>query len=110
MKSRIADHLPGKLCLALVSLGSDIQVARKKRGLTIAMMAERIGVAAPTYWRIEQGDPSVSFGAFAMALFVLGFSERIKDLADPGADDQGLALDAARLPQRVRAKRQAPAL
>lgn len=110
MKSRIADRLPGKLGQALARLGSDIQVARKKRGLTIAMMAERIGVATPTYRRIEQGDPSVSLGAIAMTLFVLGFSERIRDLADPGADDQGLALDAARLPQRVRTKRQAPAL
>ena len=110
MKSRIADHLPGKLGHALTRLGFDIQVARKKRGLTIAMMAERTGVAAPTYRRIERGEPSVSLGAIAMALFVLGFSERIKDLADPGTDDQGLALDAARLPQRVRVKRQAPAL
>ena len=110
MKSRISNHLPGKLGLALLGLGFDIQLARKKRGLTIAMMAERVGVAVPTYRRIEQGDPSVSLGAVAMTLFVLGFAERIKDLADPGTDDQGLALDAVRLPKRVRTRKQAPAL
>ena len=37
------------------------------------MMAERIGVAKSTCSRMEKGDPAVAMGAYAMALFVLGF-------------------------------------
>jgi DNA-binding XRE family transcriptional regulator len=36
------------------------------------MMAERVGVSKGTYLRVEKGDPTVSLGAYAMALFVLG--------------------------------------
>ena len=44
-------------------------------------------------------------GAYAMALFVLGFGEALGDLVDARRDDQGLLLDEERLPQRVRAKK-----
>lgn len=70
------------------------------------MMAERLGVAKATYLRVEKGDPSVSMGVFAMTLFVLGFADALPDLVDPGRDDQGLLLDAQRLPKRVRVKKE----
>lgn len=68
------------------------------------MMVERIGVATNTYRRIEKGDPTVAMGAYAMALFVLGFGNALGDLVDPKRDDLGLQLDEARLPKRVRVK------
>ncbi len=80
-------------------------MARRKRQLTVAMMAERIGVAKSTYARIEKGDPAVAMGAYAMALFVLGFGEVFGELADAGSDDAGLISDEARLPKRVRVKK-----
>ena len=70
-----------------------------------AMMAERIGVAKSTYSRIEKGDAAVAMGAYAMALFVLGFGEVLGDVADVRRDDQGLLLDEQRLPKRVRVKK-----
>jgi transcriptional regulator with XRE-family HTH domain len=59
-------------------------MARRKRNLTVAMMAERLGVAKSTYLRVEKGDPTVSMGTYAMALFVLGFGDALGDLVDPG--------------------------
>ena len=44
-------------------------------------------------------------GAYAMALFVLGFGEALGDLVDVRRDDHGLLLDEERLPQRVRIKK-----
>jgi transcriptional regulator with XRE-family HTH domain len=70
------------------------------------MMTERLGVAKSTYQRVEKGDPSVSMGIYAMALFVLGFGESLGSLVDPSKDDQGLLLDTARLPKRIRVKRE----
>jgi DNA-binding XRE family transcriptional regulator len=105
MKSSALDSLPAKLRRALAKLGGDIAVARRKRSLTTMMMAERIGAAKSTYLKIEKGDPTVSMGLYAMALFMLGFGDAIGELVDQRHDEVGLLLDAERLPKRVRPRK-----
>ncbi len=107
MRSTVTDTLPPKVKRALGKLGGDIALARRKRRLTTVMMAERLGVAKSTYLKIEKGDPKVAMRAYAMALFVLGAHDGLGDLIDPGRDDQGLLLDAERVPKRVRLTRTA---
>ena len=96
MRSSLHDLLPPPTRRALAKLGQDVANARKKRRFTLAMMAERMGVAPNTYRRVEQGDPTVALGAYAMAL---------GDLIDAKRDEVGLQLDEARLPQRVHVKK-----
>jgi DNA-binding XRE family transcriptional regulator len=110
MQSLALDSLSPKMRRSLAKLGADIAVARRKRNLTIMMMAERIGSAKTTYMKVEKGDPSVSMGVYAMTLFVLGFGDAIGDIIDPRRDDIGLLLDAGRLPKRVRPKKSPTAL
>lgn len=102
MRSTVTDTLPPKVKRALHKLGGDVRIARTKRGLTTIMMAERLGVAKSTYFKIEKGDPSVSMGAYAMTFFVLGFDAALGEILDVRRDEQGLILDVERLPQRVR--------
>lgn len=104
MRSAFHDLLPLPTRRALTKLGRDVATARRKRHFTLAMMAERMGVAPNTYRRVEKGDPSVAMGAYAMALYILGFGHALGDLLDPKNDDIGLQLDEARLPKRVRVK------
>jgi DNA-binding XRE family transcriptional regulator len=110
MRSEFTNLMPPKLRRALAKLGADIALARRKRRLTVIMMAERIGTGRLTYLRVEKGDPKVSMGVYAMALFVLGFSDPLAEIADPRSDDTGLLLDAERQPKRVRAKKTPTAL
>lgn len=110
MRSAIHDVLPAGLRRSLSKFGHDLAVARRKRHLTMAMMAERTGLAKSTYARIEKGDPAVAMGAYAMALFVLGFGEVFGDLTDARRDEEGLLLDEERLPKRVRIKKLPAAL
>jgi DNA-binding XRE family transcriptional regulator len=105
MRSAVLDVLPPRLKRSLKTFGGDLAVARRKRNLTTAMMAERVGVSKATWGRVERGDPTVSFGVYAMALFVLGFGDVFGALADPGGDEIGLALDKERLPRRVRVRK-----
>jgi transcriptional regulator with XRE-family HTH domain len=105
MKSGVEVLLPLQVRRSLVKFGEDLVVARKKRSLTIAMMCERLGIAKSTYLRAEKGDPTVSMGVYAMALFVLGFGAALAELIDVRTDEQGLALDVASLPKRVRRKK-----
>ena len=105
MHSALQDILPLGLRRSLLKFGVDLARARRKRHLTMEMMAERIGVAKSTYARIEKGDPAVAMGAYAMALFVLGFGGALGDLVDARRDEAGLMMDEERLPKRVRIKR-----
>ena len=91
---------------SLIKFGSDLATARRKRGLTVLAVAERMGVSKNTYLRAEKGDPGVGLGVYAMALFVLGFGSPLASLIDVSRDDIGLLLDEERLPKRMRMKKE----
>lgn len=105
MRSHVLDVMPSAVKRSMVKFGADLATARRKRGLTTLAVAERMGVAKNTYLRVEKGDPTVALGAYAMALFVLGFQDAFRDLIDVSRDDTGLLLDEERLPKRVRMKK-----
>ena len=94
--------IPLPVSRALRKLGQDLAVARRKRGISTADMASRLFVSRDTLWRLERGNPTVSSGTLATAAFVLQLHERLASLAAPEKDTLGLALDAQRLPQRIR--------
>lgn len=95
-------HLPLPTLKALRKLGQDLSAARRRRRVTIKLMAERAGVSRATMGKIEKGDPTTSMGSYAAVLFVLGMTERLSDLVDAIHDLTGRQLDEERLPQRVR--------
>lgn len=61
-----------KLTPLLKSLGENIRLARLRRDLSSAMLAERAGMTRMTLYSIENGEPTVSLGAYANVLFSLG--------------------------------------
>jgi transcriptional regulator with XRE-family HTH domain len=107
--SRALPALPAALTRSLRKLGQDLSAARRRRRLTMALVAERAMISRTTLARVERGDAGVSMGIYATVLFVLGMGERIGELADPRTDEVGLALETERLPQRVRLPRKRPA-
>jgi len=68
----------------LSELGENIKLARKRRGLTLAQVGERAGIARSTLGLIEKGAPGVSMSAYLQVLFVLGLE---KDLMNVAAND-----------------------
>ena len=90
---------------ALNKLGSDIYDARRRRNITMALMAERAGINVITLSKIEKGSPCVSMGGYASVLFVLGMLDRLRDIADASHDLTGQMLMNEKLPKRVRIKR-----
>lgn len=100
MKNTI--HLPIPVIKALSKIGQDINDARRRRRITIALMAERANLSRATIGKIEKGDPSTSIGGYASVLFVLGMIDRLGDLVDSVHDLVGRRLEDEKLPQRVR--------
>jgi len=100
--------LPAPVTRALVKLGHDLSLARRRRMLTQESMAERIQTSVSTLRRLEKGDPRIPIGTIAQAFFVLGELNKIAGLLDTASDDIGLTLMNEQLPQRVRAKNRKP--
>jgi len=105
---RSASQLPIPVLRSLRKLGHDIRDARRRRRIPVAVMAERASISRTTLGKVEKGNPGVSLGIYGTVLFVLGFVERLGDLADPGSDEIGLALEGEHLPQRIRRQRRPP--
>lgn len=96
--------LPLPVTRALRQLGHDLALARRRRGISTADMADRLFVSRRTLWRLEKGDPTVSLGTLATAAFVLQLHDRLAQLAAPARDTLAFELDEARLPKRIRRK------
>ncbi len=53
---------------SLKIVGQQIKLARLRRKLSTELVAERAGISRATLWSIENGEPSVSFGAYVALL------------------------------------------
>lgn len=87
---------------AVAVLGDSIRAARLRRGWSVALLAERVGVSAPTINKVERGDPSVSIGTVFETARILDI-----DLYGGHTDLAGHVArnELALLPQRGRSKR-----
>lgn len=90
---------------AVLNLGGDLALARRRRRFSQASMSVRIGVSLSTLRRMEKGDPRVPLGVWARALLVLGELDRLAGLLDTATDEIGLALMDQQLPKRIRARK-----
>ena len=106
-------RMPPSTLAALAQLGADLAVARLRRKESLKAWAQRRGVSVPTLMRLEAGEPSVSLGVLATALWLIGRDTALASLATPKEDRGALELDvrqAEALGQaRVRANAQAKA-
>ena len=107
-ESRPNSTLPLPVVRALRKLGHDIRDARRRRRIPVAIAAQRASISKTTWLKVEKGDPGVLAGTYVTALFVLGFVEKIAQLADPSSDNVGLRLEEEQLPLRIRNKRVRP--
>jgi ribosome-binding protein aMBF1 (putative translation factor) len=96
--------LPLPVERAIRKLGGDISLARRRRHISQASLAERMGASVSTIRRMEKGDARVPIHFFARALYVFGEIQALEHLIDTSKDDIGLTLMDEQLPKRVRRK------
>jgi transcriptional regulator with XRE-family HTH domain len=89
---------------AIQKLGGDMSLARRRRHISQASLAERMGASLSTVRRMEKGDGRVPIHFFARALHVFGEIQALERLLDTPNDEIGLTLMDERLPKRVRSK------
>ncbi|MGX8703724.1 MAG: helix-turn-helix domain-containing protein [bacterium] len=88
----------------LKTVGEQIKLARLRRDLPAALVAERAGVSRATLWKVESGSPAVAMGIYAAVLHALGNMD--KDLLLLARDDDvGRRMQDLALITRKRASR-----
>ncbi len=85
--------IPPQTARALETLGSHLAVARVRRKESLATRAKRIGVSIPTLTRLEAGDPTVSMGIYATALWLIGRDAELARIASPEHDQGALEMN-----------------
>jgi len=107
-KLKTSDILLPALRRKLGVLGEQLRLARLRRQFSMRQVSERAGISLSTLEKIEKGSPSVSFGAYAQVLFILGLDGDILLLAkddELGRRIQDMGLSARkRAPKKTRAR------
>lgn len=84
-------------------VGEQIKLARLRRNLSVAQVAERATCSSLTVSRIEKGVPTVAIGIYLRVLYALQLDDDILALAKD--DELGRALQDMNLPPRKRASK-----
>jgi len=102
-KSTMGTKLPRKLEEKMQQVGEQIKLARLRRNLSIAQVAERATCSPLTINRIEKGTPTVAIGIYLRVLYALQLDDDILLLAQQ--DPLGRQLQDLSLKHRERASK-----
>lgn len=97
--------LPTPAERAMQALGENINLARRRRGMTQQAVADRAGVSLNTVKRLEAGDARMQLHVIARVLHLFGEIDQLSHLLDTSEDDVGLTLADEQLPKRIRPRR-----
>ena len=102
-KATRGTKLPRKLEQKMQIVGEQIRLARLRRNLTIAQIAERATCSELTVMRVERGTPTVAIGIYLRILYALQLDDDILLLAKD--DALGRTLQDMGLKHRERASK-----
>ena len=102
-KSTMGTKLPRKLEEKMKVVGEQIKLARLRRDLSLAQVAERATCSPLTVSRIEKGSPTVASGIYLRVLYALQLDDDILFLAKD--DELGRQLQDMALTTRQRASK-----
>ena len=102
-KSTMGTKLPRKLEQKMQIVVEQIRLARLRRNLSIAQVAERATCSSLTVSRIEKGSPTVAIGIYLRVLYALQLEDDILFLAKD--DTLGRTLQDLNMTQRERASK-----
>lgn len=84
-------------------LGRNLRIARLRRNLSLADVAEKLGVSRYVVSHAENGKASTSIAVYAGLLWTYGLLDQFSALANPEGDKEGMALSLVH--GRTRARR-----
>lgn len=104
-RGHLLNSPPYEVETSLMRLGADLRTARLRRNVTLAEVAQRIGVSREVVGEAEHGKASTGIAVYAALLWSYGLVARLGSVADPATDDEGLRLASLRERRHARAPR-----
>lgn len=101
-KNRLLETPPFPVEHSLRQLGEKLRIARIRRSMTIADVAERIGTGPRAVMDAEKGKAATGMVVYAALLWLYDLLEQLEEVADPSKDKEALSLISAKERQRVR--------
>ena len=92
--TKAIQQLPPATLGALQKLGADLAVARLRRKESLRTWAKRLGVTLSTLQRLEAGDPTVSIGIIASALWLINLELNVREAVALGQARAQASADA----------------
>ncbi|TBU97188.1 hypothetical protein DNJ95_06540 [Stutzerimonas kirkiae] len=86
----------------LTRLGANIELARKRRRLSVETICSRAGITAQTYRRLSKGEPGLGIGIMAAVLSAMNLEDDLALIASPSSDEVGISMERAHQPKRIR--------
>ena len=105
VRGHLLSSPPYEVETSLKRLGADLRTARLRRNVTLAEVAERIGVSRELVGEVEHGKASTGIAVYAALLWSYGLIAKLGALADPASDDEGLRLASLRERRHARSHR-----
>lgn len=93
-----------KAMIEVKKIGQNIQIARKRRKLTLTKLSANSTVSISVIRRIEDGDPSVGIGKVLSVLDVLGLLDGISQIASPELDREQTLKEIQELREKAKPK------
>jgi len=93
---------------ALSALAERLRAARLQRNESQGRFAARLAISVPTLRKLERGDPTVSVGVLAEALFVLGRLGDVDRVLAPAPEDPFARWEAEAARKQGRRRASAP--
>ncbi len=103
--NKLVESPPYPVEQALLQLGENLRIARIRRNMTVANVAERIGTGPRAVMDAEKGKPSTGIVVYTALLWLYDHLDQLFEVADPAKDLEGIALDSHRQRQRVRVEK-----
>jgi len=86
---RRPERAPARVVEVAAALGQNIALARKRRRLRLADVAEKAGITIPTLRAVEAGNVGTSLAAYLGALWALGLEDGVLPVATLEFDPEG---------------------
>ncbi len=102
------NHLTADAEIGLQEVGRLIAEARKRRGLSVADLSQRLGVDRRTLAQLEAGHPGVSLGLFFQILSLLNLVKGLEEFLKPENDIETAAMQVRAIRKRKRISKKIP--
>ncbi|MDR2769905.1 MAG: helix-turn-helix domain-containing protein [Rickettsiales bacterium] len=102
--NKITKAMPSALKSVLTGFGENLKTARKRRGLSARVVAEKIGMDQRTILDAEKGKPTTAVSTYVALLWVYDMLGAFREVANPLKDETGMRLAAARKKKTIKSE------